>query len=92
MDWNELGVLCNVLFGLGMTMVLADLKWGSQYSNIMQVLAMCTNLSRHVLCEIKALRCLYNMWSGPGVEDDEHLAIASINSWLENRGQSMPST
>jgi len=58
----------------------------------MQALAMCTNLSRHVLCEIKALRCLHDTWSGSGVEGDEHLAIVSINSWLENRGQLMPST
>jgi len=55
--------------------VLADLKWENQYSNVMQALAMCTSLSRHVLYEIKALRCLHNIWSGLGVEDDEHLAI-----------------
>jgi len=27
MGQKELDVLCNVLFGLGMTMELADLKW-----------------------------------------------------------------
>jgi len=54
-------VLCNVLFGLGMTTELADLKWEGYYSNVMQALAICTNFSRHVLCEIKALRCLYDM-------------------------------
>jgi len=61
MGQKELGVLCNVLFGLGMTMELANLKWENQYSNIMQALVMCTNFSRHVLCEIMALRCLYDM-------------------------------
>jgi len=55
----------------------------------MQALAICTNFSRHVLCEIMALRCLHDMWSGPGVEDNEHLAIASLNSWLEKGGHSM---
>jgi len=73
-----------------MTMVLADLKWKGQYSNIIQALVICTNLSRYVLYEIKALRCLYNTWSSPGVDDNEHLAIASINFWLESGGYSMP--
>jgi len=89
MGWKELSMLCNILFGLGMTMELTNLKWEGQYSNIMQVLAICTNFSRYMLCEIKALRCLHNMWSGPKVEDDEHLAIASLNSWLEKGGHSM---
>ena len=88
MGQKELGVLCDVLFGLGMTMELVDLKWEGQYSNVIQALAICTNFSRHVLCEITALRCLHDMWSGPGVEDDEHLAIASLNSWLEKGGHS----
>jgi len=87
MGRKELSVLCDILFGLGMTMELADLKWEGQYSSVMQALAMCTNFSRHMLCEIMALRCLHDMWSGPGVEDDEHLAIVSLNSWLENGGQ-----
>jgi len=59
MGQKELGVLCNVLFGLGMTTVLADLKWEGQYSNLMQALVICTNLSRHVLYEIRDLRCLH---------------------------------
>jgi len=88
---KKLSVLCNVLFGLGMTIVLVDLKWESQYSNIIQALAMYTNLSRHVLYEIKALRYLHDTWSDPRVDDDEHLAIASINSWLENGGHSISS-
>jgi len=58
---KELGMLCNVLFGLGMTTVWVDLKWDGQYSNVMQALAICTNLSRHVLYEIKALKCLYDI-------------------------------
>jgi len=58
MGQKELGVLCNTLFCLGMTTVLADLKWEGQCSKLMQVLVMCTNLSRHVLYEIRDLRYL----------------------------------
>jgi len=29
------------------------------------------------------------MWSGPGVKDKEHLAIASLNSCFEKEGQLM---
>ena len=87
--WKELGVLYNVLFCLGMTTVLADLKWEGQYSKLIQALAMCTSLSRHVLYEIRDLRCFYEIWSRPGVEDDKHLAITSLNSWLENRDHSI---
>jgi len=61
MGQKELGVLCDVLFGLGMTMELADLKWEGQYSNVMQALVIYTNFSRHVLCEIMALRYLHDM-------------------------------
>jgi len=61
MGQKELSVLCDILFGLGMTMELANLKWEDQYSNVMQALAICTNFSKHMLCEIKALRCLHDM-------------------------------
>jgi len=61
MGQKELGMLCDVLFGLGMTTELANLKWEGQYSNVIQALAIYTSLSRHVLCEIKALRCPHDM-------------------------------
>ena len=35
---------------------------------------------------INDLRCLQEIWSGPGVDKDEHLAIASLNSCFEKRG------
>jgi len=60
MGQKKLGMLCDILFGLGMTMELTDLKWEGQYSNVMQVLAICTSLSRHMLCEIRALRYLHD--------------------------------
>ena len=88
MGQKKLGVLCEVLFGLGITTELDNLKWEGQCSNVMQALAIYTNFSRHVLYEIMALRCLHDTWSGPGVEDDEHLAIVSLNSWLEKGGHS----
>ena len=61
MGWKELGMLCDILFGLGITTVLVDLKWEGQYPKLMQVLVMCTSLSRHVLYEIRDLRCLYKI-------------------------------
>jgi len=44
------------------------------------MLAICIILSRHLPFVIIDLRCLQAMWSGPGVDEDEHLAIASLNS------------
>jgi len=54
--------------------VLADLKWKGQYSKLMQALTMCTNLSKHVLYEIRDLRCLHKTWSGPGVDVKDGMA------------------
>ena len=45
--------------------------------------------SRHLLSVTIGLRCLHEMWSGPGMDNDEHLAMASLNSCLEKGGQSM---
>ena len=55
-------------------------------------LAMCMNFSKHLSLVIKDLRYLQEMWSGPGANKDEHLAIASLNSCLEKRGYSIKST
>jgi len=35
---------------------------------------------------ISDLRCLQEIWSGPGVDKDEHLAIASLNSCFKKGG------
>ena len=67
--------------------MLDDLKWDGQNSNSIHALAICTNFCKHLLFVISDLRCLQAMWSGPGVDEDEHLAIASLNSCFENGGQ-----
>jgi len=46
----------------------------------MQALVMQIILLRQVLSTIIDFRCLYVMWSGPGDEAEEHLAIAFLNS------------
>jgi len=50
------------------------------------VLAIYTIFSKHLSFEISALRCLQEIWSGLGVDKDEHLAIASLNSCFEKGG------
>jgi len=86
MGRKDLGVLYDSLFGLGIITVLAALKWDGQNSKLIQALAMFTIFSRHRSLENRVLRCLQEMWSGPGADDDEHLAIASLNSCLEKAG------
>ena len=53
----------------------------------MQASVIFVSFSKQRLLENRCLRCLQEMWSGPGDDDDEHLAIASLNSCLENVGQ-----
>jgi len=71
------------LFGLGITTILDNLKWDSQNSKSIHALAICIILSRHLSFVIIDLRYLQEMWSGPGVDKDELLAIASLNSCFE---------
>ena len=52
----------------------------------MHVLAICTIFSKHLSFVINDLRCLQEIWSGPEVDEDEHLAIASLNSCFEKEG------
>jgi len=86
---KNLGVLYDFLFGLGIITVLVALKWDGQNSKLIQALATFTIFSKHRSLENRILRCLQEMWSGPGADDDEHLAIASLNSCLEKAGHSM---
>ena len=51
-----------------------------------------TIFSKHKSLKNRVLRCFQEMWSGPRANDDEHLAIASLNSCLEKIGQSMRPT
>jgi len=48
-----------------------------------------TIFSKHKLLENRVLRCFQEIWSGPRADDDEHLAIASLNFYLEKTGQLM---
>ena len=89
MGQKDLGMLYDSLFGLGMITVLAALKWNSQYSMLIQASVMFTIFSKHRSLENRVLRCFQEMWSGPGANDNEHLAIVSLNSCLEKAGQSM---
>lgn len=66
---------------------LAALKWEGQYPKLKEASAMCINFSKHVLSDTRYLRYLQEIWSGPGEKDDKHLAIASLNSCLENESQ-----
>lgn len=56
---------------------------------MMHTFAMSTIFSRHSLSVTIGLRYLYKMWSGPRVDNNKHLAMASLNFCLEKRGQFM---
>ena len=86
---KDLGVLYDSLFSLGIIIVLAALKWDGQNSKLIQALATFTIFSKHRSLENRVLRCLQEIWSGPRADDDEYLAIASLNSCLEKAGHSM---
>ena len=88
MGWKDLGVLYESLLGLGIITVLAYLKWEGQYPNIKQASVMFLIFSKQRSSNNRGLRCLQEIWSGPGNDEDEHLAIASLNSCLENVGHS----
>jgi len=89
---NDFGMLYESLFSLGIMTIVADLKWKGQYSSLIQILVIYTIFPRHLLVEMRGLRCLQEIWFGPGVENEKHLAIASLNSWSEKRSQLILST
>jgi len=68
---------------------LVALKWKGQYPKLKQVLTIFSNFFKQVSLDTRCFRCPQEIWLGPGDEDDEHLAIASLNSCLENVGQLM---
>ena len=91
MGLNDLGELYDSLLGLGMMTDDDALNCGGHVSNLMHALAMWVILSRHTLSAVIALRCLQEIWSGPGVDNEEHLVKVSLSSWLEKGGHSMGS-
>ena len=46
-----------------------------QNSKSIHALAICTIFSKHLSFVISDLRCLQEIWSGPGVDDDEHFSL-----------------
>jgi len=86
---KDLGVLYDSLFSLGIITVLAALKWDGQNSKLIQASETFTIFSKHRSLKNRVLRCLQEIWLGPRADDDEHLAIVSLNSCLEKTGHSM---
>ena len=88
MGWKDLGVSYEALLGLGMTTDVELLNCAGHVSRVMHALAILTMFFRQTLSVTTGLRCLQEMWSRPGVDDDKYLAIASLNSCLEKGGHS----
>ena len=84
---KDFGESQDFLFSLGMTTVVDLLKYDSQYPSSIQVLVMWMMISRHSLSLRMILRWLYDNLSGLGAEALLQLAIAILNSSLENKGQ-----
>ena len=70
-------------------MELAALKWEGQYPRLKHALAMFKIFFKQLLSETKGLRYFQEIWSSLGNEDDEHLAIVSLSSWLEKKSYSI---
>jgi len=65
------------------------LKWLGQCSKVIQELAMSKIFVRHILLAMSRQKCLQEMWSGPGMEDNEYLAMIFLNSCLVKQGHLM---
>ena len=81
---NNLGKSYDALLDLGMTTVVDFLKWESQNTWSIHMLAMLMMVLKQSASLTIALRWLHNNLSGPSVEELLHLAIAFLNSFLEN--------
>ena len=84
---KDFGESQDFLFSLGMTTVVDLLKYDGQYPSSIQVLVMWIMISRHSLSLRMILRWLHDNLSGLGAEALLQLAIAILNSSLENKGQ-----
>ena len=84
---KDFGESQDFLFSLGMTTVVDLLKYDGQYPSSIQVLVMWMMISRHSLSLRMILRWLHDNLSGLGAEALLQLAIAILNSSLENKGQ-----
>ena len=84
---KDFGESQDFLFSLEMTTVVDLLKYDGQYPSSIQVLVMWMMISRHSLSLRMILRWLHDNLSGLGTEALLQLAIAILNSSLENKGQ-----
>ena len=84
---KDFGELYDVLFSLGMIIVIDLLKYDGQYPSSIQALAMQIMIPRHSLSLRIILRWLHDNLSGPGAEALLQLAIAILNSSFENKSQ-----
>jgi len=80
---NILGVLYEVLLGLGMMIDVDILKCNSQYPNLIYILVMLINLLKHSKSLMISLRCFQDNLSDSGVKSLLHLYIAKMNSSFE---------
>ena len=71
-----------------MMIVVDDLKCAGHESSSKHILTILMILSRHALLLIMHLRWDHDSLSGPGVNKLLHLAMAFMNSSLENEGYS----
>ena len=84
MGWNAFRLSYDVLFSLGMTIVMEVLKYLGQWPKLMQALVMLMILERQSLFLMMSFQCHHDILSGSGVEESLHLWIADLNSYLEN--------
>ena len=80
----NLGELYTVLLGLGIMIVVDNLKWDGQYPKSIQALAMSISLDKQSSSLMMILICLQVSLLGPGTDKLLHFSIALINSCLEN--------
>ena len=83
---NILGVLYNILLGLGMMIDIDSLKWHGQCSKLIYTLAMFMILTRHAKFLVITLRCLQDNLSGLEVKSLLYLLIDVKNFSLEKGG------
>ena len=81
---NAFRLSYNVLFSLGMTIMVEVLKYLGQWPKLMQASAMLMILERQSSFLMMSFQCCHNILLGPGVEESLHLWIADLNLYLEN--------
>ena len=86
MGLNILGVLYDVLLGLGIIIDVDTLKCEDQCPKLIQALTIFRTLSRYAECFKISFRCLHDNLSSLEVKSLLYLLIADMNSSLEKGG------